>query len=102
MVDGETRLDDAGRMVVAEWERLAERFPDVALDAFVVMPNHLHGIIIITHPDPVGAGLVPAPMETSVPAQEDDHKGRPYDTRWAFDRENPLALAPKPEDAWAL
>ena len=23
-------------------------------------------------------------------------------TRWAFDRENPFAIAPEPEDAWAL
>ena len=52
------RLNDAGRMVVAEWERLAKRFPGVELDAFVVMPNHVHGILVIT--DPVGAGLVPA------------------------------------------
>jgi REP element-mobilizing transposase RayT len=72
VVDGEMRLNDVGRMVVAEWERLPERFPDVALDAFVVMPNHIHGIIVITHPDRVGAGLVPA--------QEGDHEGRPYDT----------------------
>jgi len=59
VVDGTMRLNDAGRMVRASWEALPRRFPTVALDAFVVMPNHIHGIIVITA-NPVGAGLVPA------------------------------------------
>jgi REP element-mobilizing transposase RayT len=37
-------------MVVAEWERLPALFPNVVLDAFVVMPNHIHGIVILTDP----------------------------------------------------
>lgn len=78
VVDGEMRLNAAGRMVVAEWQMMPARFPNVALDAFVVMPNHLHGILVITHdpparpglvpaPDPVGAGLVPAPDPAITP-----------------------------------
>jgi putative transposase len=50
VVDGEMRLNDAGRMVVAEWERLPALFSNVVLDAFVVMPNHIHGIVILTDP----------------------------------------------------
>jgi len=50
VIDGEMRLNDAGRMVVAEWERLPALFPNVVLDAFVVMPNHVHGIVILTNP----------------------------------------------------
>jgi REP element-mobilizing transposase RayT len=66
VVNGEMRLNDAGRMVLAEWNRLPERFPQVVLDAFVVMPNHVHGILVITDPAPtvgatVGATLVVAP-----------------------------------------
>jgi REP element-mobilizing transposase RayT len=37
-----------------QWEELPRRFPDLTLDEFVVMPNHIHGIMI------VGAGLAPA------------------------------------------
>jgi hypothetical protein len=40
-------LNDAGRMVEAIWDRLPERFPSVAIDQFVVMPNHVHGIIVL-------------------------------------------------------
>jgi REP element-mobilizing transposase RayT len=62
VVNGEMRLNDAGRMVLAEWNRLPERFPHLVLDAFVVMPNHVHGILVITDPAPtVGATLVVAP-----------------------------------------
>jgi REP element-mobilizing transposase RayT len=40
-------LNAAGRMVGDVWSNLPQRFPFVALDAFVIMPDHLHGIIII-------------------------------------------------------
>jgi putative transposase len=60
VVDGEMRLNDPGRLVRTEWEMLPRRFPNVELDAFVVMPNHLHGIIVIIDANRVGAGLVPA------------------------------------------
>jgi REP-associated tyrosine transposase len=45
--EGEMRLSAAGLIVEAEWKRLAHQFANVYLDAFVVMPNHVHGIIVI-------------------------------------------------------
>jgi len=56
---GEMIFNDAGKMVNAGWMSLQERFPNIETDVFRVMPNHLHGIIIIHNPEPVGAGLVP-------------------------------------------
>ena len=47
IIDGETRLSAWGNIVQQEWIRLSKRFPYLELDAFVVMPNHLHGIITI-------------------------------------------------------
>ena len=41
-------LNDAGKMVSAEWLALPVRFPSIILDEFVVMPNHFHGIIHTT------------------------------------------------------
>lgn len=35
----------AGDIVREVWERLPKRFPSIDLDAFVVMPNHVHGIV---------------------------------------------------------
>src|SRR6266704_742500 len=43
--DGEMYLNDAGQIVQTIWHTLPERFPDVELDQYVIMPNYLHGII---------------------------------------------------------
>ncbi len=43
-------------IVLKEWELLSERYRDIILDAFVIMPNHVHGIIIKS----VGATLAVA------------------------------------------
>jgi REP-associated tyrosine transposase len=48
VVDCEMRVNDAGRMVEECWSAIPNHFPHVDLDAFVVMPNHVHGIIVIT------------------------------------------------------
>lgn len=42
------RLNAWGEVVREEWLRTAEVRRDVELDAFVVMPNHFHGIIILS------------------------------------------------------
>ncbi len=44
---GEMRLNGIGKVVRAEWLRSAEIRREIYLDAFVVMPNHLHGIVFL-------------------------------------------------------
>jgi REP element-mobilizing transposase RayT len=48
VVDGAVVLSRYGRLAVMCWEWLAQHYPYVELDAWVVMPNHLHGIIVIS------------------------------------------------------
>jgi REP element-mobilizing transposase RayT len=55
IVGDEVRLTDAGRLVEACWLEIPEHFQSVRLDAFVVMPDHLHGILELM-PARVGAG----------------------------------------------
>jgi putative transposase len=40
-------LNDTGRAVEANWNDLPVRFPGINLDAFVVMPNHIHRVIML-------------------------------------------------------
>jgi REP element-mobilizing transposase RayT len=54
VVNGVMVVSDFGRVVIDEWERTAELRPYVRLDAFVVMPNHVHGVIWIVNDDNVG------------------------------------------------
>jgi len=44
---GEMRLSAAGEMVWNAWHALVTKFPAATFDAFVVMPNHVHGIVIL-------------------------------------------------------
>ena len=81
VVGGDVRLSALGKVVKAEWERLASRFPNIALDAFVVMPNHLHGIIVIHEPD-VGAthnmyNVIPSGKSNMQTEFGDPHDGSP-------------------------
>ncbi len=47
-VTGENlKLSELGEIVSQEWRRAPEIRAEVGLDAFVVMPNHVHGIIVI-------------------------------------------------------
>jgi REP element-mobilizing transposase RayT len=45
---GVLRPNDAGRMIERWWGELNRKFPGIQTDAFVVMPDHIHGIIMIT------------------------------------------------------
>ena len=60
IAEGQMALSPAGEMVLRVWEQLPERFEDWDLDDFVIMPNHVHGILVVG-------------------AAEGDYKNRPYD-----------------------
>jgi len=60
IVGGEMQLNDYGRVLEEEWLHTAVVRPNVDLDAFVIMPNHMHGIIVICD-DPVEATRRVAP-----------------------------------------
>jgi putative transposase len=47
VVGGKMVLNDAGKSAQRCWVDIPMHFPDVKLDEFVVMPNHVHGVIVI-------------------------------------------------------
>ena len=51
IVDDEMVLSDIGKISWRFWGEIPTHFPFVILNAYVVMPNHLHGIIIIDKTD---------------------------------------------------
>ena len=60
IADGEMRIDRYGEVVRDEWLRSVQIRREIDLDVFVVMPNHLHGIVVIRD---VGAhGRAPLPL----------------------------------------
>jgi len=63
VVDNEMVLNGYGRIVGECWRWLSAQYPYVRLDEWVVMPNHLHGVLILgetgvqTSSEPAGKSL---------------------------------------------
>ncbi|MGD1046775.1 MAG: transposase [Bacteroidota bacterium] len=47
IVSDDVKLSPIGRIAEQCWKEITDHFTNVELDAFIVMPNHLHGIIAI-------------------------------------------------------
>lgn len=47
IVAGEVQLSELGHVAAACWQAIPEHFAEVVLDEFVVMPNHVHGILVL-------------------------------------------------------
>jgi putative transposase len=81
VVDGATPkgsdvvLNDFGKIVDACWRAIPEHFPNVDLGTHIVMPNHVHGIIVIRGDESrndVGAQQCCAP--TPIDRHDNPHK----------------------------
>jgi putative transposase len=48
VVEGEMHRNEFGEYVALCWKWLPRQYPYVGLDEWIVMPNHLHGILVIT------------------------------------------------------
>jgi REP element-mobilizing transposase RayT len=57
------QLSEIGKLAAQFWWTITDHFPFVKLDAFVVMPNHIHGILVIDKTDD-GAGIDDINVET--------------------------------------
>jgi REP element-mobilizing transposase RayT len=78
------QVNALGKVVQEEWSRSVEIRQEIRLDAFVVMPNHIHGIVVISndvHDDEVGAhGRAPLHSDRPPPTS----RGRPPRSLGAF------------------
>lgn len=85
---GEMYLNDLGKIVYDAWHDLPNHYLHMELDAFVIMPNHIHGIIALSDMPmvagntgdvmgDVGAGLKPAPTAPTAPTATTTIKRQP-------------------------
>lgn len=59
VIDSEMVLNDFGKIAYNEWNKTLELRSNIELGEFIIMPNHMHGIIIINTPTPiVGANCI--------------------------------------------
>lgn len=47
VVNGEMRLNECGMIIQDTWDDLPKHYSHVELDQFVIMPNHVHGIVVL-------------------------------------------------------
>ncbi|MEH2465842.1 transposase [Nostoc sp.] len=80
VVKGKMQLNYLCHIAFNCWEAIPDHFPHIELDTFVVMPNHLHGILVITDTS-VGAWHCHAPTRRQYILDNPQ--------RWADDPENP-------------
>jgi len=63
-------LNACGSIARYAWNDLPNHYPHVVLDEFCVMPNHLHGIIVLTESPPGRGGSETRPYDQSRPYNE--------------------------------
>jgi len=97
---GQMRLNEWGTVAEECWRAIPEHFGSTALGAFVVMPNHLHGILRIVGRNEVGATYaspVPGPSfhaPTAVPAVP--HQSQPTPATDTDERATHASPLPSP------
>ena len=77
--NGNMLLNDAGRMIHETWYQFPDHYPGIELDVMQIMPNHLHGIIVVR----VGEGpcaLPTAPRGRPLPGIENGQARGPVPT----------------------
>jgi putative transposase len=57
IMGGEMCLNELGKIVAECWQEIPAHFPNAEADAFVVMPNHVHGIIFLFENNPSDADV---------------------------------------------
>ncbi len=70
IVDGQMVLNELGSMVQSCWTEIPMHFENIQLDEFMIMPNHIHGIICIVgarHAVPLRFETFGKPVPGSVP-----------------------------------
>jgi putative transposase len=65
--DASVILSEIGRRTAACWQAIPVHFPRVTLDAWILMPNHLHSILVIGPQDIAVVGAQHAAPSSSAP-----------------------------------
>ncbi|HEY9068811.1 MAG TPA: transposase [Candidatus Ozemobacteraceae bacterium] len=72
------QISPEGEIIQQVWKGLPDLYPNAKSDVFVIMPNHIHGIILLDAPlVSVGAGLKPAPTSADEKSSRRSRHGLP-------------------------
>jgi putative transposase len=80
VVNDEMQLSEIGKVAVDEWVKTSQIRPDVTIDSFVVMPNHVHAVVVIQRQQsnsPVETRCIASLQETTFVPPSAAHKPSP-------------------------
>jgi len=80
IVNGRMQLSDIGEIVGGFWRGIPKRHPRVTLDTFVIMPNHVHGIVVINRTPTVETPLPPSIPNMDMQTSHEDAWGNGVST----------------------
>jgi REP element-mobilizing transposase RayT len=91
--NGEMILNNLGKIIENEWLNLKNKYSQIELDTFIIMPNHFHAILQIVHPNntvlqTVGAGSA-RPDDIHPDDVNNAEQGRTNNTEQKHRRANP-------------
>jgi putative transposase len=72
IINAELQLSEIGSIALKLWSEIPQHFPNITLDEYILMPNHIHGIIIINrhYENPVVGSLhattLPLPDQSNI------------------------------------
>ncbi len=72
VIDGIMRQSPIGEAAYRFWQEISDHFTHVTLDAFVVMPNHVHGIVFIVDDDAIRGRDTTCRVPTTIGEQTND------------------------------
>lgn len=79
-------INECGRIVEQCWFDLEHHYPNLQLDAFVIMPNHIHGIMIIDNSIKTRHGIFEfvRAFKTFSSRHMNELENTPGKTRWQY------------------
>ncbi|MFZ2096947.1 MAG: transposase [Anaerolineales bacterium] len=87
IIEGEMKVNQYGKIVQLTWKDLPRYYSYITLEAFIVMPNHVHAIVIIDADATSRGGSsqtgesIPVKSISGRLIKSEDGKTRPYDQR---------------------
>ncbi len=76
MNNGEIRMNECGVVEHNEWFKTELIWDNVRLDAFVVMPNHIHGVIEIFIKNPIVGANRDSPLRNKIGINKSFYKSK--------------------------
>jgi len=102
IVNGDMRMNECGEMARQCWLEIPNHFPQTQLDEYIIMPDHIHGIIIINDFPIVGAknfsprSFEPSPRSSQSSPQPFDPSPRSCQSSSQPSESSPRSFEPSP------